>query len=456
MQRLNFPEAGFEVTAQGILRGRSGEQVQLSHQSWLVFHALTAQAGEIVSREAIETAVWDGQQVEDGAIYKTVSRLRKHFEEVGLDAGLIQTVPRRGYRWDGPPVEPESAPPPEIAPVGRVPVAPAPVYPVGPAAWRLSGKFLWLTGVLVTAAVVWVLLGRRAEAKSESSRLYAEGRDIWDRRNGASDGQSLRLFRAAAASNPADPLPWTGIADALAFQPFPAPGAKEAVARALALDPTCGEAYISRGFIYMVHDLDWDAARKDFAHGWSLSPKYPTGLQWFGIYSGATGDIRASLSNLRQDSELAPDSIAISRAYARVLFLAGRRDDALREIDFIADKARSAVVYHAAFELHWLAGDVRPARYYAQMLAVSGISSTEPVSAARLLEAYCSATPRPRNIDLARCASMAGDGPQAVALLREAIQARDFEVFNIKADPTLEAVRNEPGFRELLDLIHLK
>lgn len=65
-----------------------------------VLSLLVERAGEVVSKDEIWRGVWNDAFVEETNLTHNIYLLRKTFKEFGLD-GVIQTVPRRGYRFAG-------------------------------------------------------------------------------------------------------------------------------------------------------------------------------------------------------------------------------------------------------------------------------------------------------------------------------------------------------------------
>jgi len=62
---------------------------------------LVESGGEVVSKNDLLDRVWADSFVEEGVLTQNVYQLRKAFKAAGIDEELIQTVPRRGYRFAG-------------------------------------------------------------------------------------------------------------------------------------------------------------------------------------------------------------------------------------------------------------------------------------------------------------------------------------------------------------------
>jgi DNA-binding winged helix-turn-helix (wHTH) protein/TolB-like protein len=91
-----FYEFGeFRFDAEGKLLSRNGESIALPPKATEVLALLLEERGNLVERELLLTTVWQDTFVEDGNINNAISTLRK---TLGED-GVIETVPRRGYRF---------------------------------------------------------------------------------------------------------------------------------------------------------------------------------------------------------------------------------------------------------------------------------------------------------------------------------------------------------------------
>jgi TolB-like protein/DNA-binding winged helix-turn-helix (wHTH) protein/Flp pilus assembly protein TadD len=114
--------ADFELDLASGELGRSGHLVRLQGQPFLVLSVLLDHAREVVTREELQRQLWPDEAVVDfdHGLNKAIAKLRDALDDSNSTAGLIQTLPRRGYRftaevnWVGP----SSGSPDSEAPVG--------------------------------------------------------------------------------------------------------------------------------------------------------------------------------------------------------------------------------------------------------------------------------------------------------------------------------------------------
>jgi DNA-binding winged helix-turn-helix (wHTH) protein/TolB-like protein len=94
---------GFEFGRWSVLpeRGliRSGEvEKHIEPLVMDVFVVLAAHEGQVVNRDQLVNAVWDGRPVTDEVITRCIAVLRRNLEDDAKSPQFIETLPRRGYR----------------------------------------------------------------------------------------------------------------------------------------------------------------------------------------------------------------------------------------------------------------------------------------------------------------------------------------------------------------------
>src|SRR4051812_37298063 len=91
----------FRLDAERKVLWYQDEPVGLPLKEIEVLCVLTEQGGQVVTKDELLEKVWADSFVEESNLSRHIYRLRKTFEEFGESAELIQTVPRRGYRFTG-------------------------------------------------------------------------------------------------------------------------------------------------------------------------------------------------------------------------------------------------------------------------------------------------------------------------------------------------------------------
>ena len=94
----------FHLDADAEILFRGAEPIVLGLRAVALLRLLLEQAGAPVSKQALIETAWPGLAIEDSNLTVQIAALRRVFEEVAGGASWIETLPRRGYRYVGPPV----------------------------------------------------------------------------------------------------------------------------------------------------------------------------------------------------------------------------------------------------------------------------------------------------------------------------------------------------------------
>ncbi len=316
----------------GTLR-RDGALVRLQPQPFRVLALLATRSGEVVTRDEIRRAVWgEGTPVDfDQGLGFCLSQIRAALGDSAHAPHYIQTLPRRGYRFLLPVQEGPST--------SRKPRRRLPALVGGLAALGIGIGAAALATRPSTPPARRLAEGRRVDP--EVYQLVLRGRYFWNRRTADSFRHSLRLFEEAARRDASYAPAWSGIAQAwvgLADHGYvptdeAAPHAREAVARALSLDPSLAEAHAVSACIAGLFDRDGEAARRHFDQAILLNPSYAPAHQWLSHLFHEQGRTDDALAQARIAFESDPVSVAISDNLADSLLLADRAEEALLQVD---------------------------------------------------------------------------------------------------------------------------
>lgn len=85
-----YPDQGL------ISAGTTSSKIEPKAMAVLV--RLANEAGQVVSREQLESSVWPGQLVGYDSLAKAIIKLRKAFDDNSKGSHIIETIPKRGYR----------------------------------------------------------------------------------------------------------------------------------------------------------------------------------------------------------------------------------------------------------------------------------------------------------------------------------------------------------------------
>jgi len=90
---VEFDEARFDLQV-------AGQKVAVQRKPLEILSLLLARAGEVVTKEELLEVIWDGRPTVENVVANAVTKLRGALGEG--HAGRIVTLPRIGYRFDGP------------------------------------------------------------------------------------------------------------------------------------------------------------------------------------------------------------------------------------------------------------------------------------------------------------------------------------------------------------------
>ncbi len=176
----------FALDADSGMLFHAGEPVLLGSRATALLRLLLERATEPVSKDALIEAAWPGLAIEDSNLTVQIAALRRVLAQDG-GANWIETLPRRGYRYVGPPAarvdtSANNAPQPQAAP--EIPDKPSiAVLPFdnlgGEDAWFADGmvddiitglsRIKWLFVIARNSSFVW--RGRSVDVKQVGREL---------------------------------------------------------------------------------------------------------------------------------------------------------------------------------------------------------------------------------------------------------------------------------------------
>jgi Tol biopolymer transport system component/DNA-binding winged helix-turn-helix (wHTH) protein len=81
---------------------RHGQPIPLTPKIFAILQVLVENGGHLVTKEDLLKQVWPDSFVEEGALNRAISVLRKALDDNASGQKYIETVPKRGYRFVGP------------------------------------------------------------------------------------------------------------------------------------------------------------------------------------------------------------------------------------------------------------------------------------------------------------------------------------------------------------------
>lgn len=84
----------------GEVRNSLGMSVRLGPVNMRILGLLASRAGEVVLRNELFEEIWPNQLVSDDALTRCISDIRSELGKLSENSKYIETIPKRGYRWN--------------------------------------------------------------------------------------------------------------------------------------------------------------------------------------------------------------------------------------------------------------------------------------------------------------------------------------------------------------------
>jgi eukaryotic-like serine/threonine-protein kinase len=332
------------------------------------------------------------------------------------------------------------------------------------------------------------LLMRRATPAAGSREIgptvyeeYLWGRYEWNQRTTEGTNAALEHFRRVIAQDASYAPAYSGMADcyvtlwlslgALSREQA-LPQAREALRRALLLDPDLADAHSTLGTVRMYADWDWPGSEAEFKRAIALNPSYATARHWYGLHLAFRGQTPEARQELERARELDPLSPIIRLNLAWVQFVAGHSDA------LIAASQKELARDSSFWDAHWDLGTA----YVQQGELEKGIAELEKAvelshnSAATLSSlgyALGRASKRPEAEQVLRKLHQRalrepvaaeeiamvyiglGDSNDGLLWLEQAYRAHSKGLVLLKADPWYRSLAAEPRYQALLRKVGL-
>jgi eukaryotic-like serine/threonine-protein kinase len=316
-------------------------------------------------------------------------------------------------------------------------------------------------------------LAKHYTENREAYHAYIRGRYVASKYTAEGMKKAIEYFRQAIEIDPAFALAYAGLAmtywnvSAVQFAPTEVmPKAREAARKALEIDPQLAESHAAMALVKMAYEWDRAEAESEFKLATQLNPGYATMYQWHGWHLAIMGRLEESFAELKRAQELDPLSeidtyIGLSYYWAR-------------QYDSAVEQLQKALELYSDFWLphlylgwtHLQLGNITRAQeelakafrledspWTVASLAHASALSGAPARARQLLGDLQQRATRQfvAPYFVARVFSGLGEKEQAFAWLEAAYDARDECLTWLKVDPTMDSLRIDKRY---LDLLH--
>ena len=335
----------------------------------------------------------------------------------------------------------------------------------------------------IVAALEVTLIGNppvsRPETGSsnfEAHNLYLKGRYHWNKRDQEEIVRGIEYFRQAIAEEPQYARAYAGLADSYAMlgiygteRPLEVmPKASEAAEKALLLDDSLAEVYVSRALVRAHFDWDFDRAEGDFRKALERDTWYATAHQQYAMACLIpTSRFDDAFDQLRRARELDPLSLPIHTSLGLALFFSRQYEAAAEEFERVLEVDETFVRLHMFLgQVHEARGDFEAALL--EMLQAVELAAGAPTVTAALGHTYARLGEelRARRLldrlkEVARSQPVPatyqaqvhlglGEYDLAMHCLDEAWRQKSADLIWLGVHPLYDPLRKEPRFHELL------
>jgi|SRR5580704_1926765 adenylate cyclase len=312
--------------------------------------------------------------------------------------------------------------------------------------------------------------------------LYLKGRSYWSKRTLSDLETAVSYFDQAIAKDPGYALAYAGLADAYSLMPDyggrpseDIPKSNVAARKALELDATLARPHAVLGSNKMGYEWDFAGGEAEFKKAIELDPNDATAHQWYAeslVMLG--GREQEGLAEINRAHQLDPQSLVIRRDLGADHTFARQYDEAIAVCQKLADENPTFAVAHEC-----LANAYGGKKMYPQVIAewkTYGKLSGERIDAdyaAALEEGFRSGGWKgalsesietlkaqrkagyPSSYNIAEAYADLGEKDQAFQWLDTAFQEHDQGLMGLKTDYSLDPIRSDPRFAELVRKVGL-
>ena len=315
-------------------------------------------------------------------------------------------------------------------------------------------------------------LTRRRTEDTQAYQLYLKGRYYFNKLTLDGVEKGIDYFQQAIGKDANYAMAYAGLSDSYNYL-GKSSDAKQAVIKALDLDETLGEAHASLGFFKFIYDWDFAGAEREFKRALDLNPNYAEAHHWSAIYFANIGRHDEARAEAQRAVELDPLSLLMNMTPALTSYLARDYDGAAAELRKVTDLEPNFLVAHSVLgNVYVQQGLYEMAMTeYQKVLDLSkGVVVVETSMKAVIARAFARWGKRRKALKmLDELRKASGVSPHSIAevhvaldqqeqafeWLDKAFETRDVQMVSLKMNPTLDGIRADPRFADIVRRVGL-
>ena len=325
------------------------------------------------------------------------------------------------------------------------------------------------------------VISKQFSVNPEAYELYLKGRFFWNKRNEDDIRKAIELFQQAINKDPNYALAYVGLADCYVVKSAPfsrevrLQKGNEAANKALELQPTLAEAYVSSGAAKEL-EWDWKGAEKLYRKAIELNPNYPTAHQWLSEILVQSGRIDEGLAESHRALELDPLATIMNVSLAANLYFARRFDESIAqcrktiELDPESELPRNRLIEGLLMKKHF----TEAFSEYEKLTKMLGVYDKESAAIEAVKNEYSTLGEegfwkKKLEFDLQNLShgegsyyniainySMLRENDAAFFWLEKSVKSRELQLDELKVDPRMDPIQSDPRFKDFLHRVNLE
>ena len=327
-------------------------------------------------------------------------------------------------------------------------------------------------------------ISARPTTNAEAHELYLRGRHLW--RNFYRPGYERvrKYFEEAIALDPNYALAYVGLslyhswgAGNAILPPEHWPLAEEALQKALTLDDSLPEGYNALAAVELYYKRNWTAAARAFRRGMDLHPNFSELPAHYGLCLSYLGRFEESIAYQERALQLDPFFVGLNVHSGRVFFFYRDYDRALTQLaktldlypdnpiahEYFGDACKQKGMRHEAIT-QWcaaltLTGQTENAKLLEQTFPASGFDAAVCALADRQLAELDDKRARGEYVPAGHyvfASVRRGNIDQAFQWLPKTVEEPNWFAFQLRVNPILDPLRQDPRFDEIAASLVLK
>lgn len=318
-------------------------------------------------------------------------------------------------------------------------------------------------------------LTKRETVNPQAYELVLKG-NFYDNLSGTeNDKKANELYQQAVAADPNYALAYAELsnsysmlaANSLVDPKESLPKAESAARRALELDEKLPKAHLAMATIYR-YGWNWAAAEREYKRAIELNPNLGDARRGYSAYLSSIGQHDEAIAEAKRAKELDPLTPSTRRSVGYRLYFARRYDEAIEDLRKMLEtepNSAGAILGYA----YAANGQFKEAIAAYQEAIRSGNKSTsvqiylgeayalngEREKAQAILKELQTTKEYVSPGELATLYTALGDKEAAFASLEKAYAERDVQMEFLKIDPSLDPLRSDPRYQDLLRRVGL-